>query len=251
MSSHRKYILIIILTFLSVQVFSQRWKFQRFEITAGIGSSNYFGDIGGTADESNLFGLKDIELSYTRPNINIGGRYRLQKDMNIKGNFIFGYLEASDVGSKNEPRNFAFSSSVYELSFQYEYSIIPEETPVNFSIGNLRRGLRSSKASLNTYVFAGIGGTFFNTKPLSDFDGSDRFDGGNNFSLVIPVGIGVKYPINSQIGIGFELGGRWSTSDYLDGFASKYSSHNDIYYFSLLNVVFKMDTKYRRKRFKF
>src|SRR6056297_1054009 len=251
MKPYKRYILLLGLIFFSVQLFSQRWKLQRLEVTAGIGSSHYFGDIGGTADESNLFGLKDIELRYSRPNVNIGARYRLEEDMNIKGNLVFGYLESSDDGSRNEPRNFAFSSSVYELSFQFEYSIIPEKTPVNFSIGNLRRGLKSSKAALNTYVFAGIGGIFFSAKPLADFDGSDRFDGGNSFSLVIPVGVGVKYPINSQIGIGFELGGRWSTSDYLDGFASKYSSHNDIYYFSLLNVVFKMDTKYRRRRFKF
>ena len=247
MKPYKRYILLLGLIFFSVQLFSQRWKLQRLEVTAGIGSSHYFGDIGGTADESNLFGLKDIELRYSRPNVNIGARYRLEEDMNIKGNLVFGYLESSDDGSRNEPRNFAFSSSVYELSFQFEYSIIPEKTPVNFSIGNLRRGLKSSKAALNTYVFAGIGGIFFSAKPLADFEDSDRFDGDKSLSFIIPVGIGLKYPINSQISVGFEMGGRWSASDYLDGFSSKYSSHNDIYYFSLLNVVFKMDTRYSRK----
>ncbi len=241
-----KFILFFIVLTLPLLGFSQRWKLQRAEFTGGIGGVNYFGDIGGTADESNWFGLKDLELAYTRPNINFGGRYRLNEIMNVKGNIIFGYLEASDVGSRNEPRNFAFSTSILEVSAQYEYSIIPESTPLNFSIGNLRRGLLSSSANLNTYVFIGVGMNLFSVKPLARMEGSRRFDGSKNMSFLIPLGVGIKYPIAKQLHLSFEIGGRWTTSDYLDGYTSEHSKFNDIYYFSLLSVVYKINTSYRR-----
>lgn len=231
---------------LPVLSFSQRWKLQRTEVTGGIGGTHYFGDIGGTADENNWMGLKDIEIVNTRPNINIGGRYRLEEDMSIKANVVFGYLEGDDANSKNEVRNYAFSSTVLEISGQFEYSLIPESIPVNFSIGNVRRGLIRSSANLNTYVFLGLGGVFFDVKPLDDLKDSDRFDSSKSMSFVVPVGVGVKYPINNQIHIGFELGGRWTSTDYIDGFTSQFSKHNDIYYFTLLNVVFKIETLNRR-----
>jgi hypothetical protein len=246
MSKHTKYIILLIIILLPLAGISQRWKLQRAEITGGLGGVNYFGDIGGSPDDTKLLGLKDLEISYTRPNINFGGRYRLDERMNVKANLIFGYVEGSDANSKNASRNYAFSSSVFEISGQYEYSIIPESTPVNFSIGNLRRGLKSSSAKLNTYVFAGLGGVFFNVKPLDDLEDSDRFDDSKSVSLVVPMGIGLKYPITNQIHVGFELGGRWTTTDYLDGFTSEFSNAYDIYYFTLLNVVMKIETSNRR-----
>ncbi|MFP3860187.1 MAG: DUF6089 family protein [Bacteroidales bacterium] len=246
MNHTKKYFIICFLIILPVLSYSQRWKLQRAEITGGIGGVHYFGDIGGTAEENNWMGLKDIEIVNTRPNINIGGRYRLQEDMSIKANVVFGYLEGDDANSKNEARNYAFSSSVLEVSGQFEYSIIPEGTPVNFTIGNLRRGLKSSSATLNTYVFAGLGGVFFNVKPLDDLEDSDRFDDSQSMSLVIPLGAGIKYPLTNRMHIGFELGGRWTSTDYIDGFTSRFSKHNDIYYFTMLNVVFKIETLNRR-----
>jgi len=245
-----KYLLIIFLFSIPFAGFGQKWKLQRAEITGGMGGVNYFGDIGGSPDDSKWLGLKDLEISYTRPNINFGGRYRLNDRMNLKVNFVFGYIEGSDAGSKNASRNYSFSSSMYELSGQYEYSLIPESTPINFSIGNLRRGLRSSSAKLNTYVFAGLGGIFFNVKPLDDLESSGRFDDSKNFSLVIPAGVGIKYPMTNQLHVGFELGGRLSATDYLDGFSPEFSNSTDIYYFTLLNVVLKIETS-RRSIFKF
>jgi hypothetical protein len=246
MKQFRKYILFALLIVIPVLGFSQRWKLQRAEISGGIGGVNYFGDIGGTADESNWFGLKDLEINYTRPNMNIGGRYRINDIMNVKANIIFGYLEGSDEGSRNEARNYAFSSSVLEISGQYEYSIIPESAPLNFSLGNLRRGLRSASANLNTYVFAGLGAVFFDVKPLADLDGSNRFESNKSMSLVFPAGVGIKYPIARQLHLGLEIGGRFATSDYLDGFTSEFSNSTDIYYFSLLYVVYKINTSNRR-----
>ncbi|MGM0496374.1 MAG: DUF6089 family protein [Bacteroidota bacterium] len=240
-----KYCLILILIVLPLLSFSQRWKFQRMEATAGIGSSHFFGDIGGTADENNLLGLKDISVKYTRPNLNFGGRYRITEELNAKANLIFGYLEASDENSRNESRNYAFSSSVFEFSGQVEYNIIPEKRPRTYSVMSLRDGLRTFDRTLNTYVFAGLGGIYFNPKPLADLEDSGRFSDDKHFGFIIPFGVGVKYPLNSKLHVGFELGARWSATDYIDGLTTQYSEYNDVYYFTLLNVILKIDTSKR------
>jgi hypothetical protein len=242
-----KFKLLVFLLILPAMAFSQRWKRERAEVTAGFGASNYFGDIGGTVDENNWLGLKDIDIVSTRPNVNFGARYRLKEDMNIRANLAFGYLEGTDIDSRNEGRNFAFSSSVYEFTAVYEYSLIPESSPVNYSLGSLFDGLRSNNASLNTYVFGGLGVSFFDVKALRDMEGSERFNDNNSMTLVVPLGVGIKYPIASGIHLSLEVGGRWTSTDYLDGYTSQYSTANDVYYFSMLNVVIKIDTRsYRR-----
>lgn len=254
MNKTLKYTLWIILLMLPVLSFSQRWKMERLEVTAGFGASNYFGDIGGASSDQNWMGLKDIDLFATRPNVNFGARYRLEEDMNIRANLVFAYLEGSDKDSKfAEPpndRHYAFSSSLYEFTAVYEYCIIPENNPVNYTINSLFDGLRSNDATLNTYVFGGLGFSYFDVKALKELAGEDRhrFNPDKNFAMVVPIGAGIKYPVASGIHLSLEVGGRWTTTDHLDGLTTEWSKFNDIYYFSMLNVVIKIDT-YRNSVF--
>ena len=65
----KKYLLY---TALALMLFSsssmaQRWRIARLEISGGLTTLNYFGDIGGSASSSNFMGLGDISLSSTRP----------------------------------------------------------------------------------------------------------------------------------------------------------------------------------------
>lgn len=242
---------LLVLLLLPMISFGQRWKMQRAEITAGFGSSHYFGDIGGASSDNNWFGLKDIDLFATRPNVNIGGRYRLKEKMNVRANMVFAYLEGADKNSKfakpPNPRNYAFSTSVYEFTAVYEYCIIPENNPVNYSLSSLWDGLRSTNASLNTYVFGGLGFSFFDVEGLKELDEAERFNPKNQQALVIPLGAGVKYPVAEGIHLSLEIGGRWTTTDFIDGLTTQWSNANDIYYFSMLNVVFKLDLPSRRR----
>ena len=171
--------------------------------------------------------------------------------MNIRANFVFAYLEGTDLQSKNAGRNYSFSSSLYEMTAVYEYSIIPENNPVNYSLGSLWDGLRSNDAALNTYVFGGLGFSYFDVELLSDPNLSvpSKTSLGQHAALVVPVGAGIKYPVTSNIHLSLEVGGRWTTTDFLDGYTNvKASTANDIYYFSMMNVVIKIDT-YSRRRF--
>ncbi len=235
--------LFILLFIIPLSIDAQNWKLKRYEVVFGIGTTNFFGDIGGTEDVKNLGGFKDIQLKYTRPSFTLGARYRLAGNMSVKMNLIYGITTGNDIGSRNEERNFAFTSTIFEPSFQFEYYVLPESVRASSALFN-HRGMINSFLSMNIYVFGGVGGVLFDPKPKELFIPvfTDNF---SKFGIVFPVGLGLKYPVNSRWSFGFELGRRFTTTDYIDGYKSKYSKHNDTYYFGVINGIYKIRTDRR------
>ncbi len=227
--------------------FSQRWKLGRFEMVYGVGASNYFGDIGG-ADDPDKGSVADMDFKYTRPVLTLGLRYRIQEKISIKGDFSYAYIYGSDIGSYNESRAYSFSSNLFELHGHIEYDFLSAKQYSNYSARGVRDALQKFNYSLNAYAFVGLGGVFFLQKAKDDLATSERFVNNKHLALSIPIGIGVKYPLNSRLYVGFELGGRFITSDYIDGFAPEASNALDIYYFSVLNVSYKIKKRSFRRR---
>lgn len=244
--------LLITLVFSGIIISSvdaQRWKLRRYEGILGVGTTNVFGDIGGTADQSNLFGLKDIEIDQTRPSFYAGIRYKLEEDMSLKLNIVYGQGSGNDIGSKNEHRELSFKTTLIESSVQYEYYFLKEDRRLKSSAVFNRRGMINNYAKLAMYAFGGVGGIYFNPS----LEGPEQqlthewhiVDGYSNFNLTLPVGLGLKYTIDDQISLGFELGGRYTLSDYLEGFSTVFSKNNDVYYFTNLTFIYKARTDRR------
>ena len=239
-------IIILFIGFLIPVAHSQRWKLRRYEATIGLGTTHFYGDIGGTADDKNLGGLKDIQLQYTRPAISLGFRYKLTGDMALKLNLNYGYVTGDDLDSRNDGRNFAFVSTIFEPSVQFEYYLLPEGRSFSSAALFNRRGMINNYSKIYIYLFGGVGGTFFYPKPQKDFETSDRFtDNFSKFGLVFPVGIGLKYTIDSNWSLGLEVGRRFTLTDYIDGYTSDFSEHNDTYYLGVFNLIYKVRTDRR------
>jgi hypothetical protein len=227
-----------------VSSFAQRWKLRRYEACFGICTSQYYGDIGGSADANNFYGLKDIEILSTRPSFAVGARYKLTGSMAVKMNMIFGIVSGNDKRSANVERNYSFNTAIFEPSFQFEYYLIPESkstgSPASFS----RRGMMNNYSKFYAYVFGGVGGIYVNPKikrdeeviPLEEF---------SKFALAFPMGVAVKYSIDSRWSVGLEFGRRFTTTDYIDGYHSKYSKANDLYDFGMFSAIYKIPTDRR------
>jgi hypothetical protein len=241
----RNIVILIVLMFFTISGgYSQKWKLRRYEAIAGIGTAHYFGDIGGSADKNNLFGIKDIELFNTRPSFYLGARYKIRYNMAIKANFIFGFLKGDDEGSKNNDRNLAFNAMIFEPSAQFEYSIISEEQKYRTSAMFNKRGMINNYSHYNIYAFAGVGGVFGWPKPLKELE--NYYDPQMEFGLTFPIGLGVKYVMSSNLSLGLEFGGRLTTTDYLDGYhREEFSKANDIYYFAVFNAIYRLKTSRR------
>lgn len=219
---------------------AQPWRKSPYEVILGVGSSNFFGDIGGTADQNNLLGLKDIRLSSTRPSLHGGFRYFLPENFAVRGNLGITMLGDTDKGSRNESRDFSFTTLIIETSALGEYFIVRD-----LSIGGPRlnrKGLLRNYATFSAYVFGGVSGVFYFVKPnerlklVQELRGIDH----GIFTVVLPLGAGVKLGIGNHFDIGLEIGGRYSFSDYLEGYTSQFSNSNDIYYLTHINVIYRI-----------
>ncbi len=238
-------IIIVLVTCLSYTD-AQKWKLTRYEFHFGLGTTNVFGDIGGTADKNNLFGLKDIRLKETGLSVYVGGRYKLKANQAIKVNLIYGFTKGSDVGSRNEVRLFSYKTTLFEPSCQYEYYFLSEDRNYRPSTLYNRRGMINNFSLLSIYGFGGLGGVIYN--PKVTFGGRlpdsrvETIDGFSKFSMVIPIGLGIKMAYDKYWSFGFEFGRRFSFTDYLDGMSTSYSNAKDTYYFGVVHVIYKIET---------
>jgi hypothetical protein len=96
--------------------------------------------------------------------------------------------------------------------------------------------------SIDAYLFAGVGGFYFN--PQGKYDGEwynlrplstegEGLPGGppeySQFAFCIPAGIGAKYLIDPQWSVGMELSTRlWTSTDYIDDTHGNYFSPAEI-----------------------
>jgi hypothetical protein len=237
------FILLIVLC-LSQEGKAQKWKLRRYEAVFGLGFLNYFGDIGGAATNDNWFGIKDLSIKHTRPSLYLGARFKIRDNMSIKMNLMYGFLAGDDEGSKNNDRGFTFTSSLFEPSLQYEYSIISEEKRYQSSALFNKRGMVNNYSQINLYLYAGIGGAFFNPKVNDALANAPAYNPDySKAAIVLPVGIGLKYVINQNWSVGGEFGIRLSTTDYMDAYSHPvFSKANDLYYFGFINGIYRIRT---------
>ncbi|KPL16637.1 MAG: hypothetical protein AMS26_03925 [Bacteroides sp. SM23_62] len=223
---------------------AQRWKLRRYEALFGVGFLNSFGDIGGAATSDNWFGIRDLSIKHTRPSLYLGARYKIRENMALKLNLMYGFITGDDEGSKNNDRGFEFTTSLFEPSLQYEYSIISEEKRYKSAALFNKRGMVNNFSQINLYLYAGIGGVFFSPKPNDALKNAPAYNPDHTkVGIVMPLGIGLKYVINQNWSVGGEFGIRLSTTDYMDAYSHPvFSKANDLYYFGFINGIYRIRT---------
>lgn len=210
---------------------SRKWKKMRYEIIAGLGATNFLGELGG-ADKIGTHFLNDFEISQTRPLLYVGGRYKFYERVAIKTGIFWGWLSGNDNKTK-EParqyRNLSFRSPIVEWNNQIEYSIVKEPRSQKYSIQKVPgiTGLLNFKT--NTYIFTGVNVFYFNPKanyngtwialqPLGT-EGQGILPTRSKYSRVsvsIPIGLGFKWVVTRLWCVGLEYGYRKTFTDYID-----------------------------------
>jgi hypothetical protein len=218
---------------------------KRYEISAGIGPSMIFGDIGGFSKAKNILGLRDISLIQTRFNVNLNFKYRLAQDFNIRLSFTSGLLHASDKRGSNEARGYDASVSILEQALIGEYYLIKNSAENSYLFSKGKTGfIQGILGSLDIYAFTGIGGLSYNVKANDLLIARQNLDGikPGNFTMVVPIGAGASLAYSPNFSFGVEFGARYTFTDNLDGFTSANSSSNDLYDFFNFTVIYKMKT---------
>ncbi|MGB0391141.1 MAG: DUF6089 family protein [Salibacteraceae bacterium] len=213
---------------------AQRWNRYKKEIGFSVGAANLMSDLGGGPNDGSRFG--DFQIQNSR--LAIGGffKYRFHNRFAGKVNLIYAQLYADDKTTDNDGRrgrNLDVKTGLFEFSGQLEYYFLRERIGTSYKLKGVR-GYGSSNISM--YLFAGIGASYFNPQgtnesgewvnlaPLNT-EGQGLSGAPKDYSqmtMVFPLGLGIKYNITKEIGIQFEGGVRFTTSDYLDDASTNY-----------------------------
>ena len=234
-------ITIVLLLATAFNTKAQKWKRVRYEVLYGLGASNAMTDLGG-ANEDGRHMIKDFEFSTIRPVAYVGARYKIKEALAVKLTMSFTYVTGDDALTKSEGRknrNVSFSSPLFETALQAEFSIIKEKFGNRYTFSNMRK---FKLTNVNTYLFAGVGGFFFNPTTINQDYPSNKNESFGKMSVAFPLGIGFKYGINRKLSLGMEIGPRFTLTDYLDGFSDVNSKANDSYMFLLFNLNYKLRT---------
>jgi hypothetical protein len=186
---------------------------QRFHVTVFGGLSNYSGDLQGkefTVEQSNFaFGL--------------GVKYDLTAHWALRSSLTLASVEGDD--KLNDPllqfRNLSFRSKITEGNLLLEYTFMDLENK------RLSPYLFAGVAvyHFNPYAFVTLGNKVF-LKPLStEGQGLGQYPDRQPYKLTqfaIPFGGGVKFRINYNTVLSYEIGLRKLYTDYLDDVSTTY-----------------------------
>jgi hypothetical protein len=200
-----KFLLLIILLFLTYQLRAQTW-----EIGGSIGGAGYMGDL----NPNNPVKVSGVSAG-------IFGKRNFDGYFSAKLNIGVGSIAAYDSRSNNpqfRDRNLNFKDQLREASIIGEFNFmnyIPD----------------AGRNKYTPYIFTGIGITSF-APQAQDFQGGTRSlrplktEGQvktyNDKTVVIPYGLGIKYNLSGKFTIMADMGYRYAFTDYLDDVSGVY-----------------------------
>lgn len=212
------------------------------DISFGIGTSHYYGDLAPYS--------KPVKSTLQNMNWNFSVGVTRHFSPHFSGRASLTWVRLTGDDNKFEGiagleqlymRNAHFRNDVQELAITGMYHFIPET-----------RSFRN-RVKLNPYLFAGIsvfhhdpvakaptdyGGTeaspgeWVSLQPLStEGQGLPNYPDQTPYNLInvnIPFGAGVRYKLNRDWDLGFEVGVRYTFSDYLDDVGGYFADRGDL-----------------------
>jgi Domain of unknown function (DUF6089) len=183
-----------------------------------LGAAHYFGDL-------------NPNPRFNRPNISFGAFFRKQYGnyvaFRVSANYAFlGYSDK--YNTQNEfmlRRNLSFNTNIWELALQGDFNFfrfIPGSeyfrfTPyMTFGVGAFNYDpyayYQGQKVFLRSLGTEGQGSSVYpNRKPYG------------SMAVCFPLGVGVKYSLNSRMTLGGEIVYRFTTTDYIDDVSTTYA----------------------------
>ncbi len=213
---------LLLMTFPALTHAQFNWSANYFEVGVGAGIMNYSGEL-----TNSIFDFKHLH-----PAGALFVRYNVGKFISVRGQAALGFISGNDADSKelrNNIRNLNFQSHVLEGSLILEANLMGYNPTGHDQM-------------FSPYAFIGIGVFNFNprtahfdpnkdgelielSKLNTEGQGSATLSNRKPYSrtqISIPMGLGVKFAVNSHINIGFEVGIRPTFTDYLDDVGQTY-----------------------------
>lgn len=214
--------LLVVTLFLPTLTFAQ----SSSDLGIKVGATNYLGDLapdGGSFDQIGFGG-------------GVTAGYMFNKKIGLRANILFAKYKGSDATvERNQFRDWSMETDLIETSIVFEYH----------PLGQARRDAvdEFNKHQISPFGFIGIGGAFGTAMVTAPEENKDIFPEDNAASsfLVVPMGLGIRYDINSKATLSLEYGLRAVLSDQLDGVSKNgNASANDWYGFTGISFTMSL-----------
>ncbi len=231
---------IALLLITSVDGFSQRWKLRRYEVDLYVAGVAFQGDIG-KANQP----LANMVNGF-RPSFGVTPRFMVTQNIAVAIDLAYSMYGGKDDPVSSHGRYYSFNSNAFVSGIRGEYYILGTRENIFASGMYNKRAMVNSYNRLFVYAFGGVSGILSKSKVKYAETGEaipEDTPGYNNnavYSVVFPVGAGVKMEIDPRWSIGFEAGYSFSLSDEIDGYASEWSEYNDSYYLFSVKGIYKI-----------
>ena len=188
---------------------------QKFHVDLFGGFSNYQGDL-----QENRF-----TTSQAKGAVGFGLRYDLSNHFDVRTNFTYATLGASDAYNRQadlRARNLSFRSHITEANLLLDYNIL------NIDFHKLSPYVFGGIAvfHFNPYAFDSLGNKIY-LKPLStEGQGLAAYPDRKEYHLTqfaIPFGAGLRWKFTENITLSYEIGLRKTFTDYLDDVSTTYA----------------------------
>lgn len=232
----KKIFTLLLLVAISFATHAQRvFNAHKYELIGGVGPTFFLGDLGG-GPGIGRHSILDLDFLSTRIGGSIGMRYILKNPrFSINTAFTMGLISGNDEFTDEVSRNYrnlTFRSPVYDLTARLEYKINQETRGHIY----LLKGVRGQKG--NKFIWrinAGLGVFYFN--PKAQYEGKwyelqPLGTEGQNFmatrrpysrvQMCIPGGIEISYAASRYWTWSFEIGPRFTFTDYIDDVSTSY-----------------------------
>jgi hypothetical protein len=190
---------------------------QEGEFGISAGAAHYFGDLNPRA-----------KLNRPKPALGLFFRKQLGNYTALRVAAHYAQVGYSDVyNTQNEyehRRNLSFNSNIFEFTVQGDFNFfrfVPADPDYCFT-----PYLTFGAGVFNFDPYAYLNGKKYFLRPLgTEGQGTAAYPDRKPYStmaMCFPIGVGVKYAINSRMNLGFEVVYRFTTTDYLDDVSKTY-----------------------------
>ena len=204
-----------------------------------LNSMNYFGDLAPRK------GWASTDIKFTKPGIGFVAEYKYAPRISFFGDLTYGALRGDD--SKSADPNDENAKFRYIRNLQFRNRIIELSAGVKVDLFT-NRGTYLSRPLINPFIFGGVAvfhhnpqaiapatdqlgdpipeaGKWVNLQPLGtegQYSGDYNVKPYKRIQISLPVGIGLKYTLNSVLDISAEVGYRILFFDYIDDVSGNY-----------------------------
>jgi hypothetical protein len=233
------YILLLVLL-VPANVEAQRWKLKRYEAGIGLGTVTSFMDIG-----SPDFGITSFRPYDTRLNVSSHAGFLLFEELTVK--LDLNYLMIGAMDPVTRERSLRFTSHALEHGVRFDYTFLGGGRAFGSTALFNRRGMVNSYGTSYLYVFGGAAGILSKATVRNssgeevDPNVNQSYNNNLQYGLVIPAGLGYRKSIDAYFDVVFEVGGRFSFTDLIDGYKHPTASHyNDRYIITSVKAIYKI-----------